>query len=194
MKMIHTLLAYYSAFMASALILWSLFISSKPVWFILALLILPISIYFWILASGKRPPLPHNQESSPIATSGERKMLGLLLTIALFIGTSSIILYIALVGSKPQKSITDSQAPIEQSLKKVQSDINTLKKTATSLEKIDTRLTLIESTLLRLENKDENKLLDEALQGVFGTSTNASTAATPGPTTRPSSTPVKNTD
>src|SRR3990167_6532515 len=144
MKMIHTLLAYYSAFMASALILWSLFISSKPVGFILALLILPISIYFWILASG------------------ERKMLGLLLTIALFIGTSSIILYIALVGSKPQKSITDSQAPIEQSLKKVQSDINTLKKTATSLEKIDTRLTLIESTLLRLENKDDNKLLDEA--------------------------------
>ena len=180
--------------MASALILWSLFISSKPVGFILALIILPISIYFWILASGKRPYSPHNQESSPIATSGERKMLGLLLTIALFIGTSSIILYIALVGSKPQKSITDSQAPIEQSLKKVQSDINALKKTATSLEKIDTRLTLIESTLLRLENKDDNKLLDEALQGVFGTSTNASTAATQGPTTRPSSTPVKNTD
>jgi hypothetical protein len=182
MKTTQTILAHYSFLFATLLLGWSLFASPQPEGFILAVLVFPISIYFWVLASGK---MPHDDGrdadghlTGTTSAPSQQKTLGILISVTLTIATASIISYIAFVGNPEKGKSPDSLTEIEAKLDELQSDVAVIKKSSKSIEKIDIKLSLIESTLLKLDNKKSDGVLDNELQGVLSTVTTATPEAT----------------
>ncbi|OGK18812.1 hypothetical protein A3D80_03020 [Candidatus Roizmanbacteria bacterium RIFCSPHIGHO2_02_FULL_40_13b] len=144
MRKYHTILAYYSLIISTGLIIWSCIFTSKPIGFLLALFILPISIYFWILVLGK---IPHSEINSPEHVSNKSTFAGIL-SIALLISTASIIFYISILSIQPKKN---SPADLSFELSKIQSDVASLKGNTALIEKIVTKLDIIESNLNKIE-------------------------------------------
>ncbi len=52
MKKFQIILAYYTLIVSTALLIWAIFVSSRPESFLVALLFIPCGIYFWATAAG----------------------------------------------------------------------------------------------------------------------------------------------
>lgn len=165
MKKTQTFLAYYSLILATLLIGWSLFFSHQPTGYVQAVLLLPISVYFWVLISGKLPhEQHHDSESQPESVS---KILGLLLAIMLTVATSSVLTYIAFADTSVKGESTEKIAGMETTLREIQSDISHLQKNKDTLEKIDVKLNLVQSALLKMENKASTTQTRDDILGVI---------------------------
>lgn len=169
MKKTQTVLAYYSLLLATILIGWSLFFSSQPTGYVQAVLLLPISVYFWVLISGKMPHESDSTTEHSIHTSSNEKTVGLLLAITLTIATSSILTYVAFADTSSQGESSDRLAKIESTLSDIRTDIAQLDKSADTLEKIDVKMSLIQSSLLKMENKSLTARPEDDILGVIDT-------------------------
>lgn len=192
MKKIQTILAYYSFIIATGSFFWSLFVSHDAGGFVMALLVFPVSIYFWVLVSGKMPREHDADTQHADAQHGEharphtQQLIhpGLLISLVLSVSTASMVAYITLVEPQTNSSIDKKISRIQTSISNMETDVSTLKKNARSIDKLDTKLTLIQSSLLKIDNKSDSSLLDDALQGILGTET-ATPTATVTPVTSP---------
>lgn len=174
MKKIQTILAYYSFIIATGSFVWSLFVSHTVGGFMLAVLVFPISMYFWVLVTGKMPrdTSSHQVEHGTPRTYDSLTIpLGLLMSLVLAISSASIIAYIALVEPHTDNSIDKKISQIQTSLTSMETDVSLLKKNARSIDKLDTKLTLIQSSLMKIDNSSDSILLDNALQGILGAET-----------------------
>ena len=143
MRGVQTALAYYSLILATVGFVWALAFSPKPTGFLVALLIFPISLYFWILVTGK---LPHDQES-PSATH----LLPMQITLVLLIAVSSMLMYISTETSQSEHSQQKSIENIDEKVTSIDSKLTQVVKKSKLTEKIDTKLSLIQSTLSTLD-------------------------------------------
>lgn len=144
MKKYHTLLAYYSLIISTLLIVWSTIFVSKHSGYILALLILPISVYFWILVTGKLPHA-HSEDSAP---DSSRAIFTFLLTIAFIIGSASIVLYIVVLGLQPKSSQQTQTLP---DLTKLEKQMQSIKHNNELLEKVVIKLDILETNINKLD-------------------------------------------
>lgn len=85
-------LAYYTLITSFVLFIWSIFQAPKPEGFFLTILIIPISLYFWILVSGVSKPRPSDSSPENQKPRGEAK-LPLIILMTLFVSTFSIFVY-----------------------------------------------------------------------------------------------------
>ncbi len=53
MRKFQLVLAYYTLFASGGLFFWSIFLAPKPLGFFIALIVIPVGIYFWIIILGK---------------------------------------------------------------------------------------------------------------------------------------------
>jgi len=167
MKKTQTILAYYSVFLATLLIGWSLFFSSQPTGYVQAALLLPISVYFWVLISGKMPHNGNHSHDYSSENASSEKLIGLLLAITLTIATSSILTYIAFSDTPTKSESSEKIAGMEATLREIQSDISHLQKNTDTLEKIDVKVNLIQSALLKMENKTSTTGTQNDILGVI---------------------------
>lgn len=128
MKKFQLLLPYYTLIVSTTLVLWAIFVNTKPESLILALLFLPCGLYFWLTAArGIKNDTPHDPKT--LRT----------LFFALIISCLSSFVYAIVIG---QTQITPVQTPkVKENAKQVVLD----PKIMDELQKINTRLEKIEA-------------------------------------------------
>lgn len=88
MKGYRLFLAYYTFITSLALFIWSIFYAPKPQNFLLTALIVPTSLYFWLLIGGvSKPP------SSTSENQGKNINFPLIVLMTLFVSSFSIFVY-----------------------------------------------------------------------------------------------------
>ena len=138
MKTYHLLLAYYSAAVSTGLFVWAAFFATTPDRLNIALLVLPISIYFWLISAGvKRDKSPDTKSSRLHAH------LIIPILLAFFLTAASLRLYME------RDLSTESQVSSELSsqLDTIQKDVDTLYELSGSIDKLSIKLDALQDTI-----------------------------------------------
>lgn len=105
MRKFQYLLAYYTLITSIILFVWGIFFGPKPLGFIIAILVIPSSIYFWLLILGVSKLSPNSSAEEVKKQDTAMAKVALTILITLFVSTGSILVYslitINLLGIKP---------------------------------------------------------------------------------------------
>ncbi len=158
MKRYQLFLAYYTLITSTSLFIWSLIFASKPQGFFLTLLIIPISLYFWLIVLGIFKPQPAKSLFiNQIGEEGSKWPLIILMT--LFISSFSLLVYSIISSRSPgsesvllpavSKEISSLRQEIEKLSPDKESSANA--KLAEELKAVKSKLTDLQSGQKRIE-------------------------------------------
>ena len=133
-------LAYYTLIVSVSIFIWSLIFVPKPEGILLALLIFPVSLYFWLTLSGTFKPNSEDQRKSA--------KLPIFILATLFISALGIFTYSTTTGRLASERI----ASLEKDLDKASQNKESYENVAKELK--DTKKAL---ALAKLEKKDLEK-------------------------------------
>ena len=150
MKKYQLFLAYYTLIASLSLFFWSIFWGPKPQSFFLTLVIIPISLYFWLIMTG------HHRGAGDATEDQDQRLhvrLPLIILATLFISTLSIFVY-SVAYSKSLStqsasilSISREVAALKQELEKNNQD----KELKGQFDKITSEIAAIRKDLSNIE-------------------------------------------
>jgi len=101
-------LAYYSLIVSSFLFAWSLFLSTDRRNFLLTLLIVPISLYFWLAIAGSFKPKTSSRSPTEETNEKWNIRLPLIILATLFISSFSIFFFSTITNRQKSPELATS--------------------------------------------------------------------------------------
>lgn len=156
MRKYQIFLSYYSLIVPNFLFAWSLFLSPDRRNFLLALLIVPISLYFWLVIAGffkpKTPPGSSTEETNerwPIRVP-------LIILATLFVSSFSIFFYSTITNR--QKSLESVTSLVPKEIENLGQEIEKAnQQNKESYDQLTQKITRIENWLARESEQNGGK-------------------------------------
>lgn len=174
MKRYQLFLAFYTLITSTSLFIWSLIFAPKPQGFFLTLLIIPTSLYFWLIVLGVYKPQLADSHSEN-QNGKESSKLPLIILMTLFISSFSLFVY-SIISSRSLSSesvflpvVSKEISSLRQEIEKLNQNDKLNQNTELS-EKMAKELNAVKSELADLKSgqkgiEDTSILGEEASQG-----------------------------
>jgi len=150
MRKFQYILAYYTLVTSIILFIWGIFFGPKPLGLIVALLVIPSSIYFWLLILGVAKIGPNASKEEVKKQDQAMAKVALTVLLTLFVSTGSILVYslitINLLGIKPT-----STEDIRK-LSRLDEEVSRLNKVDTTNEELVDELKDLKKEIDKIDN------------------------------------------
>ena len=168
MRKYQLFLSYYSTIIITSLFIWSFFYVKGSQGFLITLLLLPISLYFWLLVTGFFKN--RNDESLPITKLQNLKFALFTFLFALFISALSLFSY-----SQVDNHFTARLKSLEFSkeVRNLKKELENANRTKGSYENVMLELTQLKNELTKLRDQPNGALGNSDKQASSGAKSQA---------------------
>src|SRR3990172_6198847 len=129
MRKFQLILAYYTLFASGGLFLWAIFLAPKPLGFLIAAVIVPIAVYFWIILLG-RSKVKAVEYPKEAKSEEQLAKLALVILTTLLVSSVSMLTFSFIntkwlnPGNQVPSSVSSRLSLIEQEVEKMNEERN----------------------------------------------------------------------